>query len=136
MRFVKILAGSVALVLAACASDPPLQTTPHLTVVAGTELPPPHREDLTGVDRDYIIGPLDKVSVEVFGLPDFSRTLLVDGNGRISLPLVGPVQASGATSLELAQRVETLLRQAHVRNPQVSVNLVEMVSQFVTIDGE
>ena len=61
---------------------------------------------------------------------------MVDGNGRISLPLVGPVQASGATAIELAQRVGAILRQSHVRNPQVSVNLAEMVSQFVTIDGE
>jgi len=136
MRLGTLIVGSVALLAGACASGPPLQSTEHLTVVAGGELPPPSRADLSGQDRDYVIGPMDRVSVEVFNLPEFSRTVMVDGSGRISLPLAGSLQASGMTAAELAERVGQALRSRHVRDPQVSVNLTEVNSQFVTVEGE
>ncbi|MEO8137450.1 MAG: polysaccharide biosynthesis/export family protein [Betaproteobacteria bacterium] len=107
-----------------------------MTVVAGTELPPPNRADLSGQDREYVLGPLDKVSVEIFGLPELSRTIMIDGSGRISLPLAGSLQASGRTTVELAQQIEAALQSHHVRGPQVSVNVTEASSQFVTVEGE
>jgi polysaccharide export outer membrane protein len=130
------LVGLVALALSGCSSAPPLRSTEFVTVVSGAELPPPSRQDLAGQDREYVIGPLDKVAVEVFGLPEVSRTLLVDASGRISLPMVGAMQASGTTTTELAQQIGDALRRHHVREPQVSVNMAEVNSQFVTIDGQ
>jgi len=54
-----------------------------------------------GQDSDYRLNPGDKISVSVFNHEDLSGEVIVDGNGRIFLPLIGQVQASGLTSTEL-----------------------------------
>src|SRR3712207_5586600 len=91
--------------LAAC-STPKLTGTDNLQVVDGRALPPPSREDLGTVDRAYLIGSFDKLSVEVFGVGELSKTVQADASGRISLPLVGVVDAAGHTPVELAKIIE------------------------------
>ncbi|MBO9622434.1 MAG: polysaccharide export protein [Sphingomonas sp.] len=130
------LALAATLVTAACASSQELRSTETLSVVNADTLPPPTREDVSNLTRAYVLGPYDKVSVDVFGLPELSRVVQIDASGRISLPLIGSMEVSGVSANELETQVGTLLKQNHVRNPQVSVNVVEAVSQVVTVDGE
>jgi polysaccharide export outer membrane protein len=100
------------------------------------QLPPPTRADLVGTARPYLIGPFDKLEIDVFGIEDLQREVQADASGRISFPLVGSVDASGKTPEELAQAIAAGLRDRYVRDPQVTVNLKETVSQVVTVDGE
>lgn len=128
---------SLVLTLGACAGREPLQTTARLTVVENDNaLPAPTRGDLTAGDRPSLIGPLDTIQVDVFGVPDLSREMQVDASGRISMPLVGTIDARGKTAGELASAVESALRGRYVRNPDVTVNIKSSVSQVVTIDGQ
>src|SRR3546814_14778712 len=60
----------------------------------------------------------------------------VDASGRISMPLVGTVDARNKTADELARTIEDSLQGRYVRNPQVTVNIKSSVSQVVTVDGE
>ena len=60
----------------------------------------------------------------------------VDASGRISMPLVGTIDARGKTAGELAKAVEAALRGRYVRNPEVTVNIKSSVSQVVAIDGQ
>lgn len=99
-------------------------------------LPQPERSDLVAPDRAALIGPLDSISVEVFGVPELSKELQVDSSGRINMPLIGVVQVSGNTATELSQKIEDQLRNRYVRNPSVIVNIKGSVSQVVTVDGE
>lgn len=127
----------VSIALAGCAAPLPLQSTSRLTVVRGTAtLPPPQRDDLTAADRPSLIGPLDTIQVEVLGIPDLSREIQVDASGRISMPLIGTVDARGKTADELARAIEAALRARYVRNPEVTINIKSSVSQVVTIDGQ
>ncbi len=126
-----------ALILSACAGREPLQSTSRLTVVQGeTSLPAPDRRDLTASDRPSLIGPLDTIQVDVFNVPELSREMQVDASGRISMPLIGTIDARGKTASELANAVEAALRGRYVRNPDVTVNIKSSVSQVVTIDGQ
>lgn len=59
----------------------------------------------------------------------------VDASGRVSMPLVGVIDARGKTALELASTIESALRGRYVRNPDVTVNIKSSVSQVVTVDG-
>jgi polysaccharide export outer membrane protein len=59
-----------------------------------------------------------------------------DASGQISLPLAGTIDASGQTAAQLAERIEEALRGRYIRDPQVTVNLVETVSQVLTVEGE
>ena len=128
---------SLALALSACAGREPLQSSSRLTVVEDdTTLPAPTRGDLTAGDRPSLIGPLDTIQVDVFNVPELSREMQVDASGRISMPLVGTVDARGKTASELASAVEAALRGRYVRNPDVTINIKSSVSQVVTIDGQ
>ena len=127
----------IATALAACAGREPLTSTPRLTVVEGNGvLPAPHRNDLTAADRPALIGPLDTIQIDVFGVPDLSREMQVDSSGGISMPLVGTIDARGRTAKEVATAIEATLRGRYVRDPDVTVNIKSSVSQVVTIDGQ
>lgn len=124
-------------VLSACGGREPLVSTQRLTVVQDSNaLPAPDRNDLTAADRPSLIGPLDTIQVDVFNVPELSREMQVDASGRISIPLIGEIDARGKTASELASAVEAALRGRYVRNPEVTVNIRNSVSQVVTIDGQ
>lgn len=128
---------SVVFALSACAGRPPLVSSQRLTVISDSSaLPPPNRGDLLAEDRPSLIGPLDTIQVDVFNVPDLSREMQVDASGRISMPLVGTIDANGKTAAELSDAIEGALRGRYVRNPEVTINIKNSVSQVVTIDGQ
>lgn len=136
MRLVVFLAGLSILALGGCASDPGLVGRPDLAIVEGNQLPPPVAGDTLATRRPYQIGPLDTIAVEVFGIPELNRTAQVDSDGHISVPLIGSVEAAGKTPAELATLVEQRMRENHVLDPKVNVNLTNSLSQTVTVEGQ
>lgn len=119
--------------VAGCAEDK-LVGRPDLKIVDGTVLPPPTRQNLILQQRSYLIGPFDKVTIDVYGLPELSRTVSVDASGTIGLPLVGVIEAAGLAPSDLASRIAAKLRGRYVRDPQVTVN-ADTVNQTITVDG-
>jgi polysaccharide export outer membrane protein len=114
-----------------------MRSTSDLTVVQdASELPSPNRQDLTAGDRQSLVGPLDTIGIDVFNIPELSREMQVDASGRISMPLIGTIDARGKTAQELAEQIEAALRGRYVRNPDVTVNIRSSVSQVVTVDGQ
>lgn len=106
-----------------------------LNVVPSAELPPPDRTD--NAARPYYVGPFDKLAIDVFGIEALSqKEVQVDAGGRMSFPLVGTLEVAGKTPGEVATLIEQELRGKFIRNPQVTVNLKETVSQVITIEGE
>jgi polysaccharide export outer membrane protein len=83
----------------------------------------------------YQIGPLDELDVNVFQVPDLTRTVQVDASGMLLLPLVGEVQARGKTPGELARLIETRLEKDYLHDAQVSVAVKTASSLTVTVDG-
>lgn len=108
-----------------------------LTAVSGTELPAPDRGDLVGANRPYLIGPFDKLMISVFGVEELNaQEVQIDSGGRMSFPLIGVVDAAGHTPVEVAAIIAERLRGKYIRDPQVTVNLRETVSQVITVDGQ
>ena len=109
----------------------------NVTVVSSEAgLPEPTRIDLMGSNRPYLIGPFDKLRIDVFGIEDLSKEVQIDASGRLSFPLIGVVEAAGLTPGELSTELEKRLQGRYVRDPQVTVNLEETVSQVITVDGQ
>lgn len=132
-----IWVAAAALLLASCGAREPLQSTERLTVVDGSEvLPAPVRGDLVAPQRVSLIGPLDTIQVDVFGIPELAREMQVDAGGRIAMPLIGMIDAGGKTAQELSQDIEAALRTQYVRDPRVTVNIRSSVSQVVAVDGQ
>ena len=93
--------------------------------------------DATSGPSSYRIGVLDTLSVRVFQEPELSfDTIAVDASGTINFPLVGEIQASGKTPIELSDEIEASLGTRFIRDPQVVVGVVASAAQRVTVDGQ
>jgi len=75
----------------------------------------------------YQIGVDDVLQVTVWRNPDLSVGVPVRPDGKISVPLIGDVQASGHTPEEVADIVRSQLSE-FIRDPQVTVVLTRLVS--------
>jgi polysaccharide export outer membrane protein len=75
----------------------------------------------------YRIGVDDVIRVAVWQNPDLNVTVPVRPDGRISVPLVGDVEAGGRTPEEVSDEIKTALEQ-YVRNPQVTVIIDQLRS--------
>lgn len=84
----------------------------------------------TSVD-EYVLGATDVVQVSVWRNEDLSIEVPVRPDGKISVPLVGDVQASGRTPQALADDIEASLSQ-YIRQPQVSIVVTSMGSHEYT----
>jgi polysaccharide export outer membrane protein len=87
------------------------------------------------VRPDYVIGPDDVISVDVFQIPDLSRTVQVDSEGQILLPLLGTVSAAGRNVGQLSQQIATAYGDKYVRDPKVTISVKNSASQKVTVNG-
>lgn len=140
----RVLVFAACLLLVSCGGTPRLggarsagAATSNVEVARNGVLPPPERSDLFDQNRPYVIGAFDKLNVEVYGVGELNqKEIQVDAGGRISLPLIGTIEAAGLNPQELARVIEQKLAGQYLRNPQVTINLKETVSQVVTVDGE
>src|SRR4051794_25645716 len=88
-----------------------------------------------GVRGAYVLGAGDGISIRVPDADEITdKSIRIGPYGSIYLPMVGRVQASGMTAEELEKDLSTRLK-PFIRNPAVSVNVVELRSQPVSIVG-
>jgi len=85
--------------------------------------------------NSYVIGPSDVLTVTVWKEPTLSSEILVRPDGMITLPLLGDVQASGMTPLQLADQIAAKLKK-YVQDPNVSVVVGAIHSKVVYLLGE
>jgi polysaccharide export outer membrane protein len=85
--------------------------------------------------RDYVIGADDVLDVSVWKEQDLTRSVQVRPDGKISMPLIGDVQAAGMTSGQLAKSISDRLKK-FLTAPQVTVILTQINSQKVYVIGE
>jgi polysaccharide export outer membrane protein len=81
----------------------------------------------------------DLLDVKVLGTtdPDFSPKLRVDDQGSITLPYAGSLLVAGMTAEDAALRIEARFREKDIlKNPHVSVTVLEYATQGVTVVGE
>lgn len=83
----------------------------------------------------YAIGIGDLLEISVWKNPDLSTTVPVRPDGRVSVPLLGDVQAAGMTPLALRQTLTEGFKE-YVTAPGVSVVVKEVNSQKVFVTGE
>jgi polysaccharide biosynthesis/export protein len=86
-------------------------------------------------DASFVIGNDDLLAINVWKEPDISRSIPVRSDGRISLPLVGEVQATGRTPLQLEEDIASRLR-SYIAEPEVTVMVQEIHSQKFNILGQ
>ena len=88
-------------------------------------------------DTGYRLGPGDLLKIEVFGLPDMTAQVRVDESGNISYAFVGQIAVGGRSTREVESLLATrLMEGGYIRNPQVSVLILEYRSQRVAVMGQ
>ena len=98
-----------------------------------TATPPPAAA--TAVAPDYVIGPEDMLQISVWKNDSLSRQLPVRPDGKISMPLLHDIQASGLTPMQLRDKITAGL-QEYMPSPEVSVTVLEVRSYRVSVLGE
>src|SRR5213594_3786894 len=86
-------------------------------------------------DDTFIIGVDDVLAVNVWKETEISRSVPVRSDGRISLPLVGEVQASGHTPRQLEQEIAKRLEN-YISEPEVTVIVQQINSQKFNVLGQ
>ena len=80
----------------------------------------------------YRLGPGDKLRVIVFNENELSGEFVVDGSGAVNMPLIGAVEARGAMVREFQDRVAVKLRDGYLKDPKVSVEVLNYRPFFIT----
>lgn len=85
-------------------------------------------------DNSYVIGDDDILAINVWNEPDLKQPVPVRPDGKISLPLVGDIQAAGRTPVQLQQDIATKL-QNYIQHPDVTVIVQKINSKKFNILG-
>jgi polysaccharide export outer membrane protein len=111
---------AVALMLSGCA----------LFDTGASQQPDTRNEAYT--PEDYRIGVDDRVQVSVWRNPELTVTAPVRPDGKISVPIIGDIQAGGLTAAEVTEEVKKRLAE-YIREPNVAVIITELKShEFLT----
>lgn len=88
-------------------------------------------------DQQDVIGPGDKLAIKVMGEPELSAdNYVVESSGYIQIPLLGDVIAAGQTSRELAGDLARRLGSRFIRDPSVTVAIVDRPLATYTVEGD
>jgi polysaccharide export outer membrane protein len=88
-----------------------------------------------GENPAYKIGPQDLLKIDVWKEDQLTRIVPVRPDGKITLPLLNDIQASGLTPMELASAISDQLKK-YITNPQVTVTVTEINSRRIYVTGE
>jgi len=92
-------------------------------------------DSLKAHDDSFQIGSDDVLAINVWKEPEISRSVPVRSDGKVSLPLVGEVQASGQTPKQLETEISKKLS-SYISEPEVTVIVQQVRSQRFNILGQ
>ena len=129
MRSSSLLLGTslVAMTLTGCATSSSGPELPAASFVSPTE----------GPGEEYVIGPLDQLTIFVWRNPELGAKVQVRPDGRITTPLITDLSAVGKTPTQLSADITEQLKQ-YINDPRVSVivdNFSGTYSQAVRVVG-
>lgn len=113
--------------------QPPAQPQAQVNELSASPAPAPNLP--VGVDTStYEIGPLDVLRVVVWREPNFTDNHAVRPDGKITIPLVGDIQAAGLTPERLAAQLKQALSE-FIQSPEVTVSVLQVNSKRYTVTG-
>src|SRR5690349_12972972 len=101
-----------------------------------TQTSPEIIEEASNSSKDFLLGPEDVLDIVVWKNEDLSQKgVVIRPDGKISMPLIGEVQANGRTANQLASQIAARLKE-YKDNPVVTVSVKEVNSYYVYVLGE
>src|SRR5215467_3191736 len=122
---------------------PPVQETPAQPDTGqppagstdGKNVPAPSTAGAPVDSNAYKIGPADILNIRVWNEPEFSGPVAVHQDGKITLPLVGDLEAGGSTPVEVEKTITKSLTKFVVK-PLVTVTVQQVQSKKYYMDGQ
>ncbi len=97
---------------------------------AGAQLPPASFVSMQeGPGEEYVIGPMDELTIFVWRNPELGAAVQVRPDGRITTPLITDMPAVGKTPSMLAEDLKLQLSQ-YIQDPLVSVIVNKFAGTF------
>src|SRR5437773_5855800 len=87
------------------------------------------------LNEEYKLGAGDKLRIEVYKDAQLSQSVQIRPDGKITLPLVGDIQADNKTPIQLRDVISTQLK-TYMTNPVVTVIVVETKPAVAYVTGE
>jgi len=84
----------------------------------------------------YILSPNDQIAVEVFGEDDLRANGRLNGEGNLSVPLLGSIHLAGLTLTQAASKLTGLYARDYLVNPRVNVMLVGYAKRRFSVLGQ
>jgi polysaccharide export outer membrane protein len=86
-------------------------------------------------NQDYVVGAEDLLEISAYNVDELSKTVRVNSQGEIALPLVGILNVRGLTTTEIEQLISKKLAK-YVQETVVTVYVKEYKSQSISVLGE
>ncbi|MFN2355171.1 MAG: polysaccharide biosynthesis/export family protein, partial [Desulfopila sp.] len=86
--------------------------------------------------EEYRIGPGDVIKINVYDNDDLTTKVMVNSEGQIVMPLLGPVEVEKLSVPGVTQKITRLLADGYLVNPQVNVFIEEYRSKKVVVLGQ
>jgi polysaccharide export outer membrane protein len=83
------------------------------------------------VATEYTLGPSDKMRVTVFNEPELSGEFVVDGQGYVSMPLIGEIDVDGLTVRQFQRLAEEKFAAGFLREPRVSAEVTNYRPYYI-----
>jgi protein involved in polysaccharide export with SLBB domain len=91
------------------------------------------RED--GLNPEYIIQPGDRISVRIWGAASVNEVVVVDAQGNIFIPEVGPIKVQGIKNGQLSNQIKSSVARVFTQNINVYTNLQATTPVLVFVTG-
>jgi polysaccharide export outer membrane protein len=111
-----------------------LQTPAQTTLTPAMPARPEAVQPSDNTDS-YVFGAGDQIAVAMFGEPTFGGMYTISPDGKISINLIGEIQAAGRTRQQLQDAINQAALKM-LKNPQSTVNLLAPHSKHIYFDGE
>ncbi|MGH9731930.1 MAG: polysaccharide biosynthesis/export family protein [Candidatus Acidiferrales bacterium] len=135
-KWIVLIPAMAAVVFSAGAQDTKTTSAAADADSSAKAAQPENRANVSMIDnKTYVIGENDVLEIDVWKEKEISRTIPVRPDGKISLPLVGEIQASGMTPMQLQDDLTKRLK-AYIENPEVTVIVSDPRSHQFNVVGE
>jgi len=102
-----------------------------MPVSAFCQAPSPSAPAANTVIAAYELGSGDRIRLTVYGEADLSGEFAVNGEGVVSLPLIGNVKAAGMTVSQLSESIATQFKAGYLLDPKVSIEVINFRPYYI-----
>ena len=87
------------------------------------------------VDENYILKPSDVIQVSIFLEPDLEKSVRIEADGTVTLPLIKKVKVADLTVSSAQELITQLYNRDYLVDPQISVLVVSYSPKLVRVLG-